>query len=153
MESHPRAGIHVLYNSFTISAACHVFSTPPTSFFHTPCSLLPTPSSLLPAPTSLLYDFFCHLPPLSNVDTLFIFVRFCCQRNGNEQNIFQTFLTQTCACPCHSNSLSLSFYLFLFLFLLRICVAHQIKQSHGTAVSCTATKDTKNKFALRAINF
>lgn len=31
-----------------------------------------------------------------------------------------------------------------------VCAAHQIKQSQRTAVSCTATKETKNKFALRA---
>lgn len=33
---------------------------------------------------------------------------------------------------------------------LCVCAAHQIKQSQRTAVSCTATKETKNKFALRA---
>lgn len=69
-------------------------------------------------------------------------------KHGSGQNIFQTFLTLTCACLCHSST-PYEWYVCDCVCVF-VCAAHQIKQSQRTAVSCIATKETKNKFALRA---
>lgn len=109
-------GAHTI-PSATISATCHVFAKNSSCSPRGPWPLAPRHCGHFVYIRSIL------LPT----------------KHGNEQNIFQTFLTQTCACLCHSCTPYGC-----------VCAAHQIKQSQRTAVSCTATKETKNKFALRA---
>lgn len=113
----PGAHTHTI-PSATISATCHVFAK------NSSCSP--------------------RLPPaLATVDTLFIFVRFCCQRNtATGKTFFRHFWHRLAP-------VSVTPYECVCVWLC-VCAAHQIKQSQRTAVSCTATKETKNKFALRA---
>jgi len=132
MESHHRAGIHVctMYNSFTISAACHVFSTPPTSFIF-----------LLHAPyfSSLLFDgFFCHpFRPLAMWTLCLYSFDFAANETATSKTFFRHFWHRLAPVPVTvTPSLSLSLSLSLSSSLCMWSSSNKAKPWHCSELHC-----------------